>query len=413
MTLFRQEVLNRRQECLHGEVILTQPLSTRVLVLLLFVVLLGAVIWLAKGSYARTEAARGILVTDTPSTKIIAPSPGILATLDVNEGTLVAKGDRLGIVDTERLDENGAHVVQGSIETFEKRLLLSREQSALVVEHKKTEQRRLQSVIRLANSKIMSLNSQLSIQRDIVSSNKSLFDQLGSVVAKGFVSRAQYENKRQVWLNSQQQYAAIYGQSLSIRSELNAAKAQLAGLSTDAEREMNEINASTQTLQQQRAEIRGSKSYSLVAPIAGRVTALQVDAGSAVRLDIPLMRIVPAFSSLRAEIYAPSRAIGFVRPGQEVRLLYDAFPYQRFGGFAGTVRSVSLIVIDPRDLEVPFKIEDPVYRVTVALDRQSVLAYGQNAPLQPGMTLTGNMILERQSFLSWLLMPLTAVLRRN
>jgi hypothetical protein len=44
---------------------------------------------------------------------------------------------------------------------------------------------------------------------------------------------------------------------------------------------------------------------------------------------------------LQAEIYIPSRAIGFVKPGQEVRLLYDAFPYQRFGAYRGRVVAAS------------------------------------------------------------------------
>lgn len=44
-------------------------------------------------------------------------------------------------------------------------------------------------------------------------------------------------------------------------------------------------------------------------------------------------------------------------------MLYDAFPYQRFGSFKGTVRSISRVALDPRQIDAPFKIEEPVYRV--------------------------------------------------
>ena len=62
---------------------------------------------------------------------------------------------------------------------------------------------------------------------------------------------------------------------------------------------------------------------------------------------------------------------------------------------------------------MPLKLEEAVYRVTVALDGQAVTAYGDKVPLQPGMTLQANIVLERQSFLSWLLQPLNAVLKRT
>jgi membrane fusion protein len=100
----------------------------------------------------------------------------------------------------------------------------------------------------------------------------------------------------------------------------------------------------------------------ITAPIGGRVTALQAAAGRVVEPGRPLMTIVPSGSALHAEIYAPTRAIGFVESGEEVRLLYDAFPYQRFGSFAGRVNRVSRTVLDPRDIAAPLKIEEPVYR---------------------------------------------------
>ncbi|MBL7373507.1 HlyD family efflux transporter periplasmic adaptor subunit, partial [Escherichia coli] len=79
----------------------------------------------------------------------------------------------------------------------------------------------------------------------------------------------------------------------------------------------------------------------------------QTVAGRMASPDRPMMIIVPEGSPLKAEIYAPSRAIGFVHVGQEARLLYEAFPYQRFGSFGARVESISRIVIDPRETDVP------------------------------------------------------------
>jgi membrane fusion protein len=151
----------------------------------------------------------------------------------------------------------------------------------------------------------------------------------------------------------------------------------------------------------------------IAAPISGRVTAVQTAPGRIVDGSAPLMTIIPDGSALHAEVYAPTRAVGFVSPGQEVRLLYDAFPYQRFGSFAGRVTGVSRTVLDPREIAAPVAAEEPVYRIEVALDRQAVDAFNQRLALQPGMTLSANLVLDRRSFAGWLFQPLTAVTRRN
>ena len=59
------------------------------------------------------------------------------------------------------------------------------------------------------------------------------------------------------------------------------------------------------------------------------------------------------------------------------------------------------------------RVEEPVYRLEVVPDAQSVAAFGELLPLQPGMTLSANLILDRRPFLDWLLTPINAVLQRN
>ena len=62
------------------------------------------------------------------------------------------------------------------------------------------------------------------------------------------------------------------------------------------------------------------------------------------------MTLVPAGARLEARLYGPSRAIGFVRPGQRVLLRYEAFPHQKFGQYEGVVRSVSRSTVGPAEL---------------------------------------------------------------
>ena len=104
-----------------------------------------------------------------------------------------------------------------------------------------------------------------------------------------------------------------------------------------------------------------------------------------------------------------TRAIGFIQPGQEVRILYEAFPYQQFGTYSGKVLKISQTILTKSDTFTPIELKEPAYRITVALDRPDIDAYGKKIPLQADMLLRADIILEKRSLISWLLDPLLSV----
>ena len=118
-SLFRAEVVDARQARLAGEIVLSQPVRIHALVLLIFGLIVAVSLWLAFGSYARTETARGILVTDRPSAKIFAIRPGQVTALAVREGDYVRQGQRIATIRTEQEDEAGDSAIAVSIAAIE------------------------------------------------------------------------------------------------------------------------------------------------------------------------------------------------------------------------------------------------------------------------------------------------------
>jgi membrane fusion protein len=117
---------------------------------------------------------------------------------------------------------------------------------------------------------------------------------------------------------------------------------------------------------------------------------------------------VPAKAEARVELYVPTAAVGFIRPGQEVRLAIDAFPYQQFGTVTARVVDVSAATI-ARQGPTGFV---PVYLVTAKLPRPWIKAFGRHQALAPGMTLTARIVTENRSLLEWLFQPIFAVRNR-
>jgi len=115
---------------------------------------------------------------------------------------------------------------------------------------------------------------------------------------------------------------------------------------------------------------------------------------------------MPAGAKLEARLLVPTRAMGFVKIGQKVRLRYDAFSYQHFGIYHGTVRQISDAVFTPSELPVPLAMGEPVYPVDVTLSSQDVSAYGHLVPLQPGMSLSADVVLNRERLIQWIFEPI-------
>jgi len=317
------------------------------------------------------------------------------------------------VVDSDREAAGGGDVAGRGLGAVLARQQLAHAQVGMASGIAAAERSRLATQISSAEQQAVDLKDQISLQEQLVASNEKMFDQVTAVVERGFVSRVQHERRRQTLLSSQQTLASLRQRLTATLGEAQQARDQLASVSINAEQGISQIRESLQVLSAEQARIEGEQSYVITAPIDGRVTALATGVGRSVNASRPVMVIVPDGAELMAELYAPTRAVGFVEPGKETRLLYDAFPYQRFGSFGGKVANISRTAVDPRETDIPFPFEEPVYRIKVSLDQQRIDAFAGPSPLQAGMTLQANIVLERQTFLAWLLQPLNAVLSRT
>lgn len=410
--LFREQVVEARSDRLFGAVVLRLPWTAHAIAVLIASTLCAAGIWFAFGTYARVETAPGLLVTERPTSKIFAPRGGVTTELLVKEGDTVSLGQRLIVVDADLRGANGSSAAQAGLTSIDRQLDLSQSQIALTGEIYELERLRLRENLENGATQLASLREQRDVQAELVSSQTRLFEQLEAVVERGFVSRNEYERRRQSLLSAQQSLLSLEREIMSLGGRLGEARLQLRSIEVSRTRDVAGMNASAQIVERQGFELEAARSFTLSSPIEGRVAALQTAPGQYVQANVPAMILIPNGADLIAEIYAPTRAIGFVHLGQSVSLQIDAFPYQRFGTVRGNVKSVSQIILDPRETSVPFQLTEPVYRVRVQITDGVDGLRDRSIQLQPGMTLTASIVLERQTFLEWLLTPLRAVDRR-
>ncbi len=398
---------------LEGEVLLSRPLRAHALISLLAASMLALAVWITTGSYARTEVAKGQLVTNAQTAKIIALHPGIVTRIAVADGEAVRKGQVLATIQIDQPYAQDARATQEGLNSLRVQQQLRARLVNTARQRGLSERLGYSATIESSSAQYDNVVGEVAIQSKLLQTLENTYQRYRSVAEKGFISQVEMEKREREILVGRQQLARLQQQLLTLRNNGAQAAAQIRKSQAEEEAEVSSARISAEGLRAQQSQLKAQQSYVLIAPIDGVVTALQVGVGQTADASVPLMTLVPRQAVVHAEVYAPSRAIGFVRPGQEVRLLYDAFPYQRFGSFKGVVQSVSRIALDPRQVNAPFKIDEPVYRVSVVPQQQQVGGYGELIRLQPGMTLAANIVLERRSFLHLILEPLSAVAKRD
>ncbi len=162
-------------------------------------------------------------------------------------------------------------------------------------------------------------------------------------------------------------------------------------------------------LEQESLETQARSELAITAPVAGVVAAQLFKPGQAVQANQPLMNVLPGDGRLEAELWVPSRAIGFIEPGDVVLLRYQAYPYQKFGQHRGSVSRISRSAVNGEAGGTSDSTNEPLYRISVALDRQSVTAYGKAEPLKPGMLLDADVLGEKRSLIEWVLEPIYSI----
>jgi membrane fusion protein len=413
MSLFRTESLNSEDECKLGRPISAFPISWIKIGLLLIIIASCIVAFLINAKFVRKESASGVLHYSRGELRIVTPKGGIVRKVLVEQGQTVNEGDSLAFITTEqqlvgggKFDETMLRALDAEQSAFETRLAALDASSPL-------EQRALSERLTGLRNQLPKLQESLATRLERLAVSKSAFEAGKDGNARGFVSGDSLRQRQYDFLAQEQAVADLRAQIAQMAAQIAENTASLAKLPSDAAQARAGIRQQIVALEERRADAHAAQGFVLSAPSAGRVTALQARVGQPADPSKPLMTIVPEGSDLVAEIYVPSRAIGFIEPGQKVRLMYDAFPHERFGQAAGTVREISSIVLKPEEISEAVVIKEPVYRVLVAPEKASISAYGKDIPLRSGMALTADILLDKRSFMSLLLDPLIAAGNRT
>ena len=404
--LFRQEAIDfLHQRNSWGEVVSLQPVSSTILGWTLAGLVAVSLCFLSIAQYARKETVSGYLAPTFGTAKIFVPQQGFVKVIRVKEGQEVAEGDPLLTVVTSQINANGDDVNSTVLAVLAQQRNVIERQVAAEERRTASERDRLASTIKGIEGEIDQLEDQRNIQNERLKLSESFVATGAKLVASGALAAIELKRREQGALEQKQNVVTLDQQITARRTQLTDARHTLEQLPAVVAERVRVLRNDLSSIEQRVAEVNGRQAYVIKAPTSGRVSTLQATVGQIADPKHMQLEIIPVDAQLQAELFFPTRAFGFVRPGQQVRLLYDAFPYQKFGAYRGSVTTVSHTILTGTETTGPITLKEPAYRVTAILEQSDINAYGRKVPLQPDMLLKADVILEQRSLMRWLLDP--------
>jgi HlyD family secretion protein len=237
------------------------------------------------------------------------------------------------------------------------------------------------------------------------------------LVKDGFAGNLMGADKRRERIEKEQELNTQMHVIESARAGILQSEKKLAQIESDYRRQLHaersETQAAVDKLSQEVAKQTHRKNLlELKAPNDGIVKDIATHTvGTVVQPGTVLLTLVPQDDILRAEVWVTNEDIGFVRPGQTVKLKLAAFPFQKYGMARGVVEHISADAADsstnnsapPADKSgrsMPL-----VYKALVAIQSMSLEMSGERYKLSAGMQTNAEILLGTRTVAEYLLSP--------
>jgi len=412
--LFREQAIAHQKGSrgLYGQVTSLPPPSWGRITWLVGLFLATLAVFLLFVTQARTEIVRGVLRYDSAEARLLVQSEGYIHAIYVQEGDQVSSGHPIAEIRNDLYLQDGGSLSASKLESLHK----ERDQ---IVDQLEAIRSTLSSALKIqaqtgddAGRAEASARRKLEIALERLRAAEKRRDDIAGLRERGLVAEDYFSQRVDAVAYLQQDLVEIEREISDARSAAIRASTEAARLASNADRELSELGQRLTQVEVRLKSAAAEAGYVIRAPHGGRVTSLGVRAGEAARPGVPLAVIVPNGAGMVAEFHVPSSAIGFMRTGQVVNLMYDAYPHQKFGTAKGEIVAISLIGQPAQELGLEPLSQEPLYRVYVRPEAPTLTFQGHPLPLQTGMVVSGEIILEERRLAEWLLEPFTSLRRR-
>jgi membrane fusion protein len=377
----------------------------------LFVVALAAA---AIVPVPETVAGPFVLVPERGADPVRSAREGTIADVRVVEGQSVAKGATMFIIRSQSVGDRSAEMRSLDMQ------MRGAEQRMANAKSEYTSQRRADDLeAKRLETRLASLDRMSALKRKQLETTREMAARFKRGEQQGIVPGLDAE---QLVLEANRLETEVEA-AVSDQDDTRAGLAKLRQDTTTRSVQYRELVRSLEQehdvarvrLESMRGQAMGAGGDLVVtAPCGGAVLRMMVSTpGAVVQAGDALGEVACAGERLQVELSLAQQAVARVREGQGAKLLYDAFPYQRFGVKFGRVRWVG----PASALPVSGAQDSPAagsraFRALIDGDDSTIMVGGEPRPLLVGMRGSARVVVGQRSLISFAFEPLRA-LREN
>ncbi|MGA1842408.1 MAG: HlyD family secretion protein, partial [bacterium] len=417
------EILNIEEYTDSMEIILARiPRFTKVSMYLLLLVILVAVSWAYFTKIDITAKGIGVVRPEGDVNKIQAEAGGRLVGLSVKEGDKVEKGQLLMKLEDIEVREK-IQKIKVEQDRLQKDLdALSTKKTSLLAqieiekEKAELELKISETAVRTREDEVSSRKAEVRVALAGLKDSEQSLKSSEKLAKQNMVARVKLEEAKTVaevarakveQAEARERQAKKDMQSALMSLELTKKKVSIlleesTRVLTDME---NQIASRCKELESLESDLEIARhelgNREIVAPISGTVTWLGVKRErDLVEPGAMLAHISPLESLIVVEAYFPNREAGLLYKNQEVKLKYEAFPYQEYGTASGKILTISPDAEYQKDIGY-------VYSVTTSIDKRFLKGGGGDiGRIDLGMVAQVQAISRQQRLLSLLFQKL-------
>lgn len=403
-SLFRKNVLVAKKHSFLGEISIAQPMPLLLLAGAGALCAFAIIAFLVIGEYTRRTTVNGNLVPNLGLATLTAPTHGVVTTIFAQEGDPISKGQSLVSIQSPRFSQAGEDLASQVLTEIDNRKAALEEMGIAKLQQTDAQISGLKQQLTIAEKERVQLQSEIQTKREQMELGQESLRRYESLASSKYISQIQLEQQKSSVLANKADLQAFERQSnerlraiSQMRQSINELQAQRRTLLASQDNDMATLN------QEQRIQ-QGAAGYAVQAPMDGIITSRLIEPGQMVQAGQPLLSVLPKAAKLEAHLLVPSTAMGFIAPGDAVLIRYQAYPYQKFGHYRGTIKALTRNVVSSDN-----QTGQTYYRAIVTLDKQSVLAYGKQEPLRPGLAVEADILGDSRKLYEWLFEPLYAL----
>jgi len=404
--LFRANAVEASAGTQIGEPLTTHWRGVALFALFAFVLIAALVAFAATTEYSPVHRVPSYVDLRGGLVRLSAPISGHVRELAVEQGALVRRGALLAVIESDPLRADGGSEHSALRRRLEdEQTTIDREIGAARLEadaNQTLNDRKLHGL----HAERDALSAQIQASEELLASLKAQSQRFAAVAAQGYVSGLQAAQKKDEVTSQQSRLAEL-------RSAL--ARVDLEISTTEAERQV--IAAGLQGLIQNRrrsgdelgrliVQSDSQAEQAILAPADGVVSTALIATGQSVAAGQQLFTIAPVDAPLIVRLLVPARAAASVKAGLGVKVVFSAYPQEKFGQFDARIETVSDTPSLPSEIEHIYALSEPVFIAAASLPTPLRAPDGRPLKIKAGMLADALVPIERRTVLEWLFEPL-------